>query len=166
MIREFDGCTPKQVRELREIGRRVISAGGRPCRIPIEAFLQNQRNAAWRGIGWSLTLWEWWTIWQKSGKWEQRGDGRGQYVMCRKGDVGPYALGNVFIASAQDNIAQTSKSGLPRGVSRVGNRFSANIRKDGARLYLGCFGTRAEASAAYSRALEELNSQRNSWGNP
>lgn len=49
-------------------------------------------------------VWEWWTIWQMSGRWEERGRGHG-YMMCRKGDVGPYALGNVVIATGDFNAA-------------------------------------------------------------
>jgi hypothetical protein len=53
-------------------------------------------------IGWELNLWQWWSIWQRSGKWEQRGRGS-RYGMCRFNDTGPYASGNVYIATCVDN---------------------------------------------------------------
>jgi hypothetical protein len=40
--------------------------------------------------------------WADSGKWSERGQGHG-YAMCRKGDVGPYAPENVYIATAVQN---------------------------------------------------------------
>ena len=63
-------------------------------------------KAKHRGIDFNLTFDEWWEIWQQSGKWEQRGFRKGQYVMSRKNDIGPYAIGNVFIQPAEDNHSQ------------------------------------------------------------
>lgn len=63
-------------------------------------------KAKHRGIDFELTFEEWWNIWQQSGKWEQRGCRKGQYVMSRNNDTGPYAVGNVFIQLAQDNHSQ------------------------------------------------------------
>jgi hypothetical protein len=62
-----------------------------------------------RNIEFTLTFQEWWDIWQQSGKWEHRGNKKGQYVMSRKGDVGPYAIGNVFIQSMADNCREAHK---------------------------------------------------------
>lgn len=94
MIREFEGCTPEQVRALRADSAK-----------PIGAFLSQQRVAKFRGIEWHLTLVEWWAIWQRSGKWHQRGRRANEYVMCRRGDVGPYAVGNVVIATGDLNTS-------------------------------------------------------------
>ena len=64
----------------------------------------NQRfRAAKRGIDWHLTFEEWWEIWRKSGQWEKRGSKRGQYVMARHWDAGPYAVWNVDIQLCSDN---------------------------------------------------------------
>src|SRR5437660_337438 len=52
-----------------------------------------------------LTLEEWWKIWCDSGRWAERGCRRGQYVMSRPGDVGPYAAWNVRICTAAENAA-------------------------------------------------------------
>lgn len=69
---------------------------------PTKAFWFQKRNAASREIGWELNLWEWWSIWQKSGHWPERGRGRG-YQMCRLNDVGPYSADNVYIATGVEN---------------------------------------------------------------
>src|SRR5690606_37018971 len=50
-----------------------------------------------RNIEWDLTFDDWLVIWVKSGHLAQRGIKRGQYVMARKGDVGPYSKNNVKI---------------------------------------------------------------------
>lgn len=69
-----------------------------------KAFMQQKGNAGQRGIEWRMTFAEWWEIWQKSGKWADRGRGNG-YVMARKGDAGPYAVGNVYICSSAQNAS-------------------------------------------------------------
>jgi DNA-binding CsgD family transcriptional regulator len=70
---------------------------------PTRAFALQRRNAITRGIAWELNLWQWWGIWQHSGHWDERGRGAG-YQMCRNGDTGAYAVGNVYIASGITNI--------------------------------------------------------------
>lgn len=70
---------------------------------PTRAYARQKINAASRGIGWELTLWQWWTIWQDSGHWEERGRGRA-YHMCRKLDQGPYSVDNVYIATGVQNM--------------------------------------------------------------
>ena len=66
-------------------------------------YTDQKSKAKHRGIDFNLTFEEWWDIWQKSGKWDQRGIHKGQYVMSRIADKGPYALGNVFIQTVGDN---------------------------------------------------------------
>jgi hypothetical protein len=46
-----------------------------------------------------LTFDEWWTIWEDSGRWPERGTKLGQYFMMRKDYLGSYELGNVSIAA-------------------------------------------------------------------
>lgn len=70
---------------------------------PTYAYWQQRRNAIERGIGWELTLWQWWQIWDKSGRWNERGRGHG-YCMCRLNDTGPYAVDNVYIATGAENM--------------------------------------------------------------
>lgn len=70
----------------------------------VRGFNDQKAGAAVRGIGWELNLWQWWTLWQNSGHWAERGRGRGKYAMCRHGDDGPYAVGNIYIATNEQNI--------------------------------------------------------------
>lgn len=97
------GCTYQQYLELRKIGEQMKADGKGYYRRPIGAFTTQRNNAIQRGIGWSLTLWDWWQIWQQSGCWEKRGRGGALYVMCRYGDTGAYEAGNVYIATLRHN---------------------------------------------------------------
>ena len=72
-------------------------------RKPIDQFLSQWAGAKFRGVGWELTFPEWWEIWQNSGKYHLRGHCRGQYVMARNWDAGPYAVGNVDIQLVREN---------------------------------------------------------------
>jgi hypothetical protein len=60
-------------------------------------------------IEWLFTFETWLEIWLKSGHWHQRGCRRGQYVMARFGDVGPYAPWNVEIKTVGENHSEASK---------------------------------------------------------
>jgi hypothetical protein len=127
----------------------------RDLKKPTRAFNQQRGNAHRRGIGWDLTLWQWWSIWQQSGHWAERGRGQG-YVMCRKGDNGPYSLGNVFIATARENCSERpqKKSGLPMGVrkNKLFKGYTALRCINGKRLHLGSHPTPELAYAAYLSA--------------
>lgn len=70
---------------------------------PTYAYWAQRKNAIHRGIGWELNLWQWWKIWEQSGKWSERGRGRA-YGMCRLNDSGPYAVDNVYIGTGVENI--------------------------------------------------------------
>jgi hypothetical protein len=94
---ESFGCT----REFRD------SLGGYTKHTPCMAFIDQKRNAIYRGIQWELTLHEWWDIWQESGKWEMRGLGSGKYVMGRECDSGPYSKQNVKIITHNENSAES-----------------------------------------------------------
>lgn len=74
----------------------------------IRAYNEQRRNAEMRGVGWEMTIYEWWGVWEKSGKWSQRGRAKGQYVMARAGDEGPYKLGNVRIATTGENMREAA----------------------------------------------------------
>jgi hypothetical protein len=70
------------------------------------AFYNHLDSAKRRGVTFLMTFAEWWSIWQTSGKWEQRGRHKGQYVMARFRDAGPYAVGNVRICTGAENQAE------------------------------------------------------------
>lgn len=127
----------------------------RDLRKPTLAYASQRQNAKKRGIGWELNLWQWWSIWQQSGHWHARGRGQG-YVMCRKGDLGPYSISNVFIALARQNTSDRpqKKSGLPMGV-RKNQRcagYFAQRQINGKTIRLGSHPTPELAYAAYLSA--------------
>jgi len=86
------GCSYKQYRS-------ILKHPGKPT----YCFSQQRKNADQRGIGWEMTLWQWWKVWEQSGHWSERGRGRG-YGMCRLNDTGPYAVDNVYIGTCVENI--------------------------------------------------------------
>lgn len=155
----FYGCTAAFWIELRDIGLAHVAAGKSFETTPLRAYSRQRRTAEHpRQIEWRLTLPEWWAIWIDSGHWDERGAGRG-YVMCRNGDLGPYAVGNVFIGRADDNCSEGSKKcALPIGVSNVATstvrRYKTSCTVAGERRYLGAFATVEEAHAAYLMAVE------------
>ena len=66
---------------------------------------------------------------------------------------------NLRLATRTQNLInsrvyKTNKLGI-RGVHRQGNRYIAGINLQGKRVYLGCFKTPEEASAAYSEAAKK-----------
>jgi hypothetical protein len=67
-------------------------------------YTQHKSNAKMRGIDFLFTFEEWKYWWIATGKWEQRGKLRGQYVMRRHGDVGPYSIDNVFCGVTEENV--------------------------------------------------------------
>jgi len=96
------GCSYKDYMAVRQMGAKLRSLGKAPCKNPIRAFRSQRNNARKRGIEWDISFWDWWSLWKASGKWGQRGRGTG-YMMCRFGDVGAYAVGNVYIATGIHN---------------------------------------------------------------
>lgn len=117
---------------------------------PTRTYQHQKQTASDRGIRWEFNLWQWWTVWQESGHWAHRGPGQG-YVMCRRGDLGPYAGGNVFIAPSIVNCSDRASklSNLPIGVSVKRKRFLAKRMIDGRIYRLGAHETPELAHAAY-----------------
>lgn len=90
VYRKF-GCSIEQLREYRDNGM-------------TEAYRSQRNNAGTREIPWELSIGQYAAIWMLSGKWNYRGRHRGEYVMARFLDTGPYAWGNVEIVVSSDNI--------------------------------------------------------------
>lgn len=67
------------------------------------AFYSHRAAARKKGINFLLTLNEWLAVWEASGRLQERGRNKGQYVMARFGDKGPYAIGNVRICTVTEN---------------------------------------------------------------
>lgn len=87
------GCTYRQYRT-------ALKSAGKPT----YGFIGQRRNARERGIKFELTFWQWWTVWQQSGHWSERGRGALSYCMCRLNDTGPYSVDNVYIATTRENM--------------------------------------------------------------
>jgi hypothetical protein len=71
---------------------------------PYVKWISHRGNAKKRGIAFELTFEQWWSLWEPH--FAKRGTSRGKLVMCRTGDQGPYALGNVRIATGAENIRE------------------------------------------------------------
>ncbi len=146
------GCTVDQWREIARIGHEMRAQGRGLYQTPLRAFCSQRANASRRDIGWELTLWQWWMIWQQSGHWEERGRGHG-YGMARFGDAGPYAIGNVeIIPSATNTSLANKKSDLPIGVHKRGRLYVARRHSGGKIMQLGSHPTPELAHAAYLAA--------------
>jgi hypothetical protein len=89
---------------------------------PREQYRMHRVSATTRGIPFNLTFNEWFHWWQTSGHYHERGKGRGQYVMGRKGDQGAYELGNIECVQAQENSV-VPHTGKPKS-----NAWKAKIR--------------------------------------
>lgn len=105
------GCPRKQAIELND---------GMPLRkigTLAERFL-NQKHCAInvRDISWEMTFPQWVQVWKDSGKLSERGLWSAGYCMARKGDVGPYAVGNVYITTLASNSADYQAELKIRGV--------------------------------------------------
>lgn len=128
---------------------------------PVARFGDHRKNASHRGIKFELTFWQWWTIWQDSGRWAERG--KQGYVMCRKGDLGPYAVGNVFIALGTENSSDRphNKNRLPMGVRREKSRYRdgyiAIRRVNRVHHHLGFHLTPELAHAAYLACVPQTD---------
>ena len=72
-------------------------------KLPHNKYGDQKQAAKQRGIQWLFTFQEWFEMWYFSGKWRERGCGRGQYCMMRNADAGPYSVDNVTIGLADDN---------------------------------------------------------------
>lgn len=72
------------------------------------AFHAHKGNAKRRGIAFEFTFTEWWEWWQVDNRWANRGLGSDKLVMARKGDTGPYSLGNVYCATHRQNLYDVS----------------------------------------------------------
>ena len=93
---------------------------------PSTAYARQKAMAKIRGIDWQITYDEWWNVWESSGKYDQRGRGKGKYVMSRINDTGPYAYSNVFIQLNEDNVSQGSK-GKKQSPEVIANRVAKQI---------------------------------------
>lgn len=67
-------------------------------------YAAQKANSARRGIDWEFTFDEWCAIWEP--RWAERGPHKGQLVMCRTHDRGPYRADNVRLDTPKSNAAE------------------------------------------------------------
>jgi hypothetical protein len=158
------GCTYSALESL--LGEKVCITKNKAT----AAYRHQKNNADKRGIEFPITFPQWWGVWQKSGKWDERG--RGQYVMARNGDVGSYSVGNVYICTQSQNskdsynktpgIVRAAKAEIRKPKLGRGKGWSYDERNKSnpyfvsvGKSYVGCYATEEEARAAYLAACAE-----------
>lgn len=80
-----------------------------------QAFITQKDNAKKRKIEFCFAYEEWVAWWEANlgPDWfKKRGCRRGQYVMARNGDKGPYAAGNVRCVTTEINKKEQAANGL------------------------------------------------------
>lgn len=71
---------------------------------PRVRYAQHKASAKQRGLTFTLTFEQWWSLWEPH--WHRRGRGAQEMCMCRKADKGGYELGNVRIATNKENVQE------------------------------------------------------------
>jgi len=74
-----------------------------------KAYSRQMSNAKQRKIKWLFNFEEWRYMWESSGKWEQRGRLKHQYVMCRYNDEGAYSFYNTRIDTVANNAREAAE---------------------------------------------------------
>ena len=134
------------------------------------AFCVQRAGAKRRGIAWDFTFEDWMAVWTESGHFAERGRNKGQYVMARNGDTGPYARGNVSIILHSRNMSDAHVN-VPEKCSparRIGTGKGWSINKLSKKnpyhvmhcgKYVGVFSTEDDARRAYLHAVEQTRLQ-------
>ena len=91
----------------------------------LNQFYQQQSKAKIRGIEFKLTFEQWLGVWTKSGKLEQRGRLKNQFVMARFQDKGAYEIGNIEIITVSENLSMIQS----KANTRVPNLPIEHIRR-------------------------------------
>jgi hypothetical protein len=145
---------------------------------PAHRYSEQKSNVLKRGLRFDISLEDWFEVWEKSGKWEQRGNKKHEYCMCRFQDKGHYTKGNVFIATNTENCKE-GLANLPMKERHEHNKlppldkvngfyFSKTLKtkKYVAQLrnkHIGSFDTPEEARQAYLLArFHEMEVEANS----
>lgn len=117
-------------------------------------YRNHKTSAKARGIPFSLTLGQWWAIWQASGHAHERGRGLTGYCMSRICDSGGYVLGNVHIQPSAENSREAVKQWkgkapkVNKGVFLLYPGLSTPYLAKVGKVSLGLFPTEQEAAQA------------------
>lgn len=91
--------TPQAKKKLKASQKRYANT-------PRGKWAAQKAQAKSRGHQFFLSFEEWLQIWTDSGCYGLRGKKLGQFCMARKGDKGPYIVGNVDIVEISVNLSQ------------------------------------------------------------
>lgn len=96
-------------------------------RDPLIAYAEQRANAMRRAVPFLLSFSEWWHFWKDH--YPRRGAREQDFCMARKGDQGPYALGNVYLATTAQNRRDYQYNPVAKGVTKQtrADRFKAEI---------------------------------------
>lgn len=125
----------------------------------LKSYRNQENSAGLRGIDWSISLAQWLEVWRASGKLDQRGRGKGKYVMSRIRDTGGYEIGNVHIQLATENSREAvakwrGKTKANRGVFRLYPGSTKPYFVKVGRTKVGFFATEEEAIAARAAYMD------------
>lgn len=156
------GCSSSEAVSAND-GLPLLFAGSKSHR-----YAAQRVAAARRGIAWLFTFPEWARLWSESGRWGERGRGKGRYCMARHGDIGPYAPWNVSIVTTEVNNRQGIEIARPAiarrrtidrsptlGSGRGWTFCKGSYQVMVASKYVGLFRTQEEAEAAYANACDD-----------
>lgn len=90
-----------------------------------------------RGIPWEFTQEAWVEWWMMDDRISRRGNKRGQIMMCRYGDTGPYSPSNVYPGDTMQNAADVTterRSQVTRKVIANGRRTATGEHHGSAKL--------------------------------
>lgn len=108
-----------------------------PCAVTLRkakrCYIVQVNDARKRAIAWEFTFDTWWAMWRASGRYAERGRRRGQYVMARYGDVGPYSPSNVRVCLAAENGRESASKLTEAQVREI--RCAVGQHKDLAARY-------------------------------
>jgi hypothetical protein len=93
-------------------------------------FLVHKNRSKSKGIDFEFTFDEWLSMWIDSGHWHERGKCKGQYVMSRINDTGPYKIGNVYINTHANNIRE-AWLGRKRGPASDDHKLKNSLARIG-----------------------------------
>jgi hypothetical protein len=127
-----------------------------------KAYVSHRKNSWNRGLEFTLTMGEWYTIWKESGKWNQRGRASNKYCMGRKDITKGYTKENSIILSIPENghhsrtyyVHNGAASGSRGGVYMLYPRANKPWVARAGKRSLGHFATEREARAAREQHLQ------------
>ena len=157
----------KDIKSFNKRGMDYKSYQAVPQKIRV-AYLQQKRDAGYRGIKWEFNLASWLKVWVDSGHLAERGKGSGKFVMSRPNDQGQYSPSTVKIITHNENSLECRNHAdyaYARGTKRswatskyigvswrtADNAWFVCLRFNNKLYYLGQYKNEIDAAVAYNR---------------